>query len=142
MTENKLKEMESAINSISNEKQTSPNLTREQILEKAHLKGVPKEFKNKYVDLLFEYKAALSVSKTDLGRAKDFFHKIHHKYNEPVYQKQFKIPDAHNEFISKSIGEWLKLGVVKRSSSMYNSPIFVSLKRTEMVSELYKISES
>jgi hypothetical protein len=46
------------------------------------------------------------------------------KDNEPVYRKQFKIPDAHLPFLNKSLAEWLKLGVVQKSDSLYNSPVF------------------
>jgi hypothetical protein len=35
----------------------------------------------------------------DLGRVKNFLHKIHIKDNEPVYRKQFKIPDVHRPFL-------------------------------------------
>ena len=48
---------------------------------------------------------------------------IHLKDKEPVYQKQFKIPDAHRDLIKATMAEWLKLGVVQRSNSTYNSPI-------------------
>ncbi len=41
-----------------------------------------------------------------------------------MYRKQFKIPEAHQNFIEQSLDEWLKLGVVKRANSLYNSPIF------------------
>ena len=39
-------------------------------------------------------------------------HEIALKTNEPIYVKQFKIPEAHGEDIEKHIAEWLKLGVV------------------------------
>jgi hypothetical protein len=45
------------------------------------------------------------------------------KMQDPVYQKQFKIPEAHNQFIEQTLHEWMKLGVVKRSYSLYNLPI-------------------
>ncbi len=48
---------------------------------------------------------------------------------DPVYQKQFKIPEAHHQFIKQILDEWLKLGVVKRSNSLYNSPIFCVPKK-------------
>jgi hypothetical protein len=53
------------------------------------------------------------MNKMDLGRAKNFTHKIHLKDNNPVYRKQFKIPEAHQNFIEATLDEWLKLGVVK-----------------------------
>ncbi len=69
------------------------------------------------------------MDKYDLGLAKDFTHKIHLKSQDPVYRKQFKIPEAHHQFIEQTLDEWLKLGVVKRSNSLYNSPIFCIPKK-------------
>ncbi len=71
----------------------------------------------------------LSIDKYDLGLAKDFKHKIHLKTQDLVYRKQFKIPEAHHQFIEQTLDEWLKLGVVKRSNSLYNSPIFFVPKK-------------
>jgi hypothetical protein len=85
-----------------------------------------------YLDILFKHQEAISVNRFDLGRAKDFMHKIYLKDDNPVYRKQFKIPEAHQTFIVVTLNEWLKLGVVKRTNSLYNSPLFcVSKKRTQ-----------
>jgi hypothetical protein len=46
-----------------------------------------------------------------------------------VYRKQFKIPEAHHNFIEQTLEEWLKLGVVQRSDSLYNSPTFCVPKK-------------
>jgi hypothetical protein len=64
-----------------------------------------------------------------MGLAKDFKHKIHLKMQDPVYRKQFKIPEAHHQFIEQTLDEWLKLGVVKRLNQLYNSPIFCIPKK-------------
>jgi hypothetical protein len=103
-------------------------LTRDEIAAKAHL-NVPIEFKQKYIDILYKHQQAISVNKYDLGLATNFKHKIHLKDNNPVYRKQFKIPEAHQNFIEQSLDEWLKLGVVKRANSLYNSPIFCVPKK-------------
>ncbi len=87
------------------------------------------EVKQKYVDILYKHQAAISMNKMDLGRAKNFTHKIHLKDKNPVYHKQFKIPEAHQNFIETTLDEWLKLGVVKRSNSLNNSPLFCVPKK-------------
>jgi hypothetical protein len=102
--------------------------TKDEIAAKAHL-DVNKDFKQKYIDILYKHQKAISVNKYDLGLAKNFKHKIHLKDNNPVYRKQFKIPEAHQNFIEQSLEEWLKLGVVKHSNSLYNSPIFCVPKK-------------
>ncbi len=86
----------------------SLHFSREEIAKKANL-NVPSEFKNKYIDILYKHQAAISMNKLDLGRAKNFTHKIHLKDNNPVYRKQFKIPEAHQNFIEATLDEWLKL---------------------------------
>ncbi len=79
--------------------------------------------------MLFRHQAAISMNKYNLGLAKDFSHKIHLKDNEPIYQKQFKLPESHNLFMEQTLDEWLKLGVVCKKHSPYNSPIFCVPKK-------------
>ncbi len=83
-----------------------------------------------HLQYIHKHQQAISVNKYDLGLATNFKHKIHLKDNNPVYRKQFKIPEAHHNFIEQSLDEWLKLGVVKRGNSLYNSPIFCVPKKT------------
>jgi hypothetical protein len=82
-----------------------------------------------YKNLLLKHFSIVSINKSDLGRVKNFFHKIHLKDNKPVYRKQFKIPDAHRPFLEESLADWLKLGVVQKSDSLYNSPVFCVSKK-------------
>jgi hypothetical protein len=106
-------------------------LTKSDKVQKAHL-NVPEQYKQRYIVILHKHQQhAISANKYDLGLATNFKHKIHLKDNAPVYQKQFKIPEAHQTFIEQSLDEWLKLGVVKHAKSLYNSPIFCVPKNTE-----------
>jgi hypothetical protein len=90
---------------------------------------VPEEFQERYLDILCKHQDALSIDRYNLGPAKDFKHKIFLKTQDPVFQKQFKIPEARHQFIEQTLDEWLKLGVVKRSNSLYNLPIFCVPKK-------------
>ena len=69
-------------------------LSKEEIAAKANL-NVPNTYKQKYIDILYKHQKAISVNKYDLGLASNFKHRIHLKDNNPVYRKQFKIPEAH-----------------------------------------------
>jgi hypothetical protein len=69
------------------------------------------------------------MDKYDLGLAKDLTHRIHLKDDKPIYQKQFNLPETHNQFIVQILDEWLKLGVVRNTSSPYNSQIFCVPKK-------------
>ncbi len=103
-------------------------LTREDIARHCNLQ-VPDEFKAQYLDLLFKYQEAISIDKYNLGLARNYKHKIHLKNENLVYRKQFKIPEARHNFIEQTLEEWLKLGVVRRSDLLYNSPIFCVPKK-------------
>ena len=51
------------------------------------------------------------------------------KTDEPIYVKQFCIPDMHHVEVKKHVTEWLKMGVVQPARSKYNSPIFAVAKK-------------
>ena len=98
------------------------------ILEKMNV-DVPAPFKERFVKLLLKHHDVFSRDKYDLGRAKTLMHEIALKSEEPVYIKQFKIPDAHREEVEKHVAEWLKLGVIQPTRSKFNCPIFVVAKK-------------
>jgi len=96
--------------------------------ERCNLRAA-KEYWAKYIDTLFKHQAAISMNKYDLGLAKDCSHRIHLNDHEPIYCKQFKLLEEHNQFIDQTLDEWLKLRVVRKSCSLYNSPIFCVPKK-------------
>jgi hypothetical protein len=57
---------------------------------------------------VYKHLKAISANKYDLGLATNYKHKIHLKNNHPVYQKQFKIPEVHQNFIEQSLDECCK----------------------------------
>jgi hypothetical protein len=103
--------------------------TRKEIEERCHL-GAQEPYRSRYIDILVKHQAATSLDKYILGLVKDFTHRIHLKDNQPIFWKQFNLPEAHTQFIEQSLDEWLKLGVVQQSNSSYNSPIFCVPKKT------------
>ena len=90
---------------------------------------MPLKYKSNYIEILYKHQDAICINKFDLGRAKNFTYKVHLKDNAPVYRKHFKIPEAQQKFIEATLDEWLKLGVVKMSNSLYNSPLFCVPKK-------------
>jgi len=100
----------------------------EDIAKRCHIQ-VPDQFKHQYLNLLYKYQEAISIDKYDLGQAKNYKHRIYLKNEDPIYSKQFKIPEANHNFIKQTLEEWLKLGVVRRSDLLYNSPIFCVPKK-------------
>jgi hypothetical protein len=55
--------------------------------------------------MILKYFEIISINKSDLGRVKDFFHKIHVKDNEADYRKQLKIPDVHRPFLKELLAD-------------------------------------
>ena len=64
------------------------------ILDNLNL-NVPPQYRDQYVELIKRHHSVFSDSKSDLGRSDTILHEIHLKTAEPVYVKQFKIPDTH-----------------------------------------------
>lgn len=96
--------------------------------EKVTLNCSDKE-KRSYLDLFYQHGKVFSKNKNDLGRCDLVQHEIHLKDKNPVYIKQFKIPEVHATAIEEQVKEWLKLDIVQPSMSRYNSPIFVVKKK-------------
>jgi len=83
-------------------RQTLSAKQRQFIKENVKLQ-VPPQFCQRYLNLLLKHHEAISQDKFDLGRTDTLMHEIALKTTEPVYVKQFKIPDAHCKEVSKSM---------------------------------------
>jgi hypothetical protein len=90
---------------------------------------VPEAYKSKYVSLFLANHDIFSSNKTDLGRANNFEHNIRLNSSLPIYRKQFRIPEAHQESLNKQIDEWVTMGIIEPCYSRYNSPIFIVPKK-------------
>ena len=90
---------------------------------------VPDNVRQRYLDVILQNHECISRHKFDLGRTETLLHEISLKTDEPIYVKQFRIPDAHREEVEKHVTEWLKMGVVQPARSKYNSPIFAVAKK-------------
>jgi hypothetical protein len=86
-----------------------PRISRDEIALRYHLQ-IPDEFRERYINILFNHQEAISIDKYDLGLAKNYKNKIHLKNADPVDRKQYKIPEVHHQFIKQTLEEWLKLG--------------------------------
>ena len=93
---------------------------------------VPREYEQRYEDLLVKHHATFSLDKNDIGLWNLVHYKLTMKTPEPVFVKQFKIPEAHQHCLHDQIREWLKLGIIEPSRSKYNSPLFLVQGRTRL----------
>ncbi len=105
-----------------------PTAKRQFIEQNVHI-NVPEQYKKQYLQVILKNHEAVSQNKFDLGRTDTLMHEIVLKTPEPIYVKQFKIPDAHRQEVERHVLEWLKLGVIQPARSRYNSPIFAVMKK-------------
>jgi hypothetical protein len=90
---------------------------------------VPTKYKDDYRRLLAKHRTIFSLDKNEISYCSNFLHKLFMKMEEPVYVKQFKIPEAHHQYLQDQVREWLWLGIIQPSQSHYNSPVFHSEKK-------------
>ena len=102
------------------------------IRENADLSHLPREFKEKYENLLVKYHHIFSKHRNDLGSCTMGQHTIPLKDNTPVYQKQFPIPYSHQDEILKAVQEWLQLDIIEKADSPYNSSLFCVPKKMDL----------
>ena len=87
------------------------------------------EVRAKYEQLILQNHDVFAKDKYDLGFSDKVSHKINMKTPQPVYVKQFRIPDAYEEVILAHVAEWQKQSVIEECSSRYNSPVFCVPKK-------------
>ena len=88
------------------------------------------EIRALYENLILQNHDVFANDKFDLGFSDKISHKINMKTPQPVYVKQFRIPDAHEPEIMKHVEQWLQQEVIEECSSPYNSPVFCVPKKT------------
>jgi hypothetical protein len=90
---------------------------------------VPEEYKDRYAELYLKHNDVISQNKHGIGRCTMMLHDICLKSNEPIYIKQFKISEAHQQEVANHVKECLKLGAVQPALIKYNSIVFVMSKK-------------
>ena len=95
------------------------------LIEKA-IRQAPTEMKPKLRKLLNKYGRAFRKDQFDTefigGQGKPQAIKL--KEPGPVYTQQYKLPLKEMETIKQHVFAWLKAGVIRKSDSKFNSPVF------------------
>ena len=86
--------------------------------------SVPYQYRQEYIDMLSAREHAFSADDFDLGHSGTFEHEIHFTGEDPCYTPQFRLSDEHLSFLKNSVMGWLKAGIIQRTRSLHNSPIF------------------
>ena len=64
---------------------------------------VPEQYQQQCLKLLLQNHEAVSQDKFNLGRTDTLMHEIALKTEEPIYIKQFRIPDAHQKEVERHV---------------------------------------
>ena len=84
---------------------------------------VPEIEREAYTKVLLDNYDVFSRDPNDFGQAKHFEHVIQLKDFDPIFRKQFRIPDIHKDALETQVFDWLRAGVVEPCHSRYNTPL-------------------
>ena len=99
-------------------------------MQQAKLDHLPPQDKVRYLDLLYEFQHCISLGEFEVGRCTVGRHSIPlMDENTPIFQKQFPLSVQQKAEILRQVKEWLKLGLVSRVESEFNSSLFLVKKK-------------
>jgi hypothetical protein len=84
----------------------------------------------KLLQILYDNFEAVSYGEFDLGNCQTTKHKLFLKTEQPSWVSQFPIPLQQFEEMKRILKEWHKMGIIEKSDSPYNSPIFMVRKKS------------
>jgi hypothetical protein len=90
---------------------------------------VPYHYRSEYIVMLMARQHFFSADSLDLGFTDLEQHTIDLKDKDPVFSPQFWLPAEHLKLIRENVAGWLQAGIIERSRSPYNSPIFCVPKK-------------
>jgi hypothetical protein len=100
---------------------------REQIIyriKESVNRTVPYQYQDDYAGMLIAREHFFSADTNHIGSTDLLEHQIDLKTNNPIYCPQFHLPAEHLKHIQENVAGWLQCGIIERSKSNYNSPIF------------------
>ena len=95
----------------------------------AQIQHIPYLYRQDYLEMLCQREHFFSADSHDLGFTELQEHVIDTEDKKPVFSPQFRLPAEHLQMIQENVAGWLRSGIVERSKSPYNSPIFCVPKK-------------
>jgi hypothetical protein len=92
-------------------------------------RSVPYQYRSEYILMLMARQHFFSADNLDLAFTDLEQHTIDLKDKDPVFSPQFSLPAEHLQLIQENVASWLQAGIIERSRSPYNSPIFCVPKK-------------
>ena len=102
---------------------------RLQLQERLAQSNVPYSVRPDYMDMLSSFEDVFSAGSLDLGLTNVISHDIQLRESDPQYKGQFRLAQEQMQLIKDNVVGWLRAGLIQRSHSKFNSPVFVSPKR-------------
>jgi hypothetical protein len=90
---------------------------------------VPYQYWSEYIAMIMARQHFFSADNLDLGFTDLEQHTIDLKDKDPVFSPQFRLSAEHLKLIQENVAGWLQAGIIERSRSPYNSPIFCVPKK-------------
>ena len=86
------------------------------------LEHIPHDRQEELLQLLLQFPSVLKrSSEATLRLSQD---SRSNNNQEPFYQKQGKIPQAHCPVIEEMLDSWIRLGLIRKANSLFNTPLF------------------
>lgn len=98
-------------------------------LEHVNIGSLPRDVKDKLMQVLREYEDIFSKNKMDIGRTHLVQHRIDVGDSMPIATAPRRIPMALEEKVDKMVDDLLKNDVIQPSESPWNAPIVVVAKK-------------
>ena len=102
---------------------------RLQLQERLSHSNVPYSVRPEYMKMLESFEDVFSADSLDLGLTKVISHGIQLRDDDPQYKGQFRLAQDQMQLIKDNVVGWLKAGLIQRSTSKFNSPVFCVPKK-------------
>jgi len=93
--------------------------------------NTPKPDKQKILNVINSYQDIFYQEGTDLTFTNEIKHKIHTTNDIPIYSKLYRYPEIHKKEVNTQIQEMLEQGIIRPSTSPYNSPLWIVPKKID-----------
>jgi hypothetical protein len=87
------------------------------------------ELREKSLNLLLKNWTVFSYGEFDYGDCKTIEHQLRFKHKSPIWTPQFPVALEQFEEMKRQVTQWFEAGIIERSDSQFNSPIFLVEKK-------------
>lgn len=101
------------------------------LLDRLKLDHLNSEEISKLLNIIKEFNKVFYIEGEDLSAVGKYMHRIPTLNDLPVYSRTYRFPEVHKTEVEKQVNEMLKSGIIKKSTSPYNAPIWVVPKKVD-----------